>query len=469
MNSSGAMGQSTRRRAVATAARGRGDRPRTLTRSRGTTSSSASQGSSSLVESALDHVAQPAGAGGGRPRPPARPPAGVAGHRRRRPGPGHGDEGLGAHAGAFHQHQVGGGGRRAQPGQGHVGGLHVDCAAADAPGRSPRWPRRRPARRGHPGPAAPRPPARASPARRRWRRRAGRATARRAVRSASNSSTAAHASRMRVDGHAHPRRQPPQRARRGVAGQHPPTGHDHAGRIVAERSRASRPSPAPAPPGRPPRTGPRSGAVRSGAPAPTYRPLDAAAPGVGRSPWWARATVSGPWPPARFRHHAPLIALRRRDSHDRRVADHVPAAGRGARPVHLRELVAARDVGPHPAKRSEGASVRVCFILTCTEDEARQFLGPVDRAGARPTSTPIGPSCGPASSRSCRPSSTSARPARSRAWPRAGDPDEWRAIVATVAREKAWSRPMVPGPGDPAPYPGSPALAEPGSPAPAAS
>ena len=116
----------------------------------------------------------------------------------------------------------------------------------------------------------------------------------------------------------------------------------------------------------------------------------------------------------------------------------------------------------------EGASVRVCFILTCTEDEARQFLGPwpervltyvdPDRSFVRACELEELPAL--LHIRQTRQIEGAAQGWR---------PDEWRAIVATVAREKAWSRPMVPGPGDPAPYPGSPALAEPGSPAPAAS
>jgi hypothetical protein len=110
-----------------------------------------------------------------------------------------------------------------------------------------------------------------------------------------------------------------------------------------------------------------------------------------------------------------------------------------------------------------GASVRICFILTCTQDEARRFLGPwtermlvyvdPDRAFVK--------ACGLQE----LPALVHIRQnlqveAAAEGW----RPEEWRAIVTTVAREKRWSRPVVPAAGDPAPYPGTPALGAPREP-----
>jgi hypothetical protein len=37
-------------------------------------------------------------------------------------------------------------------------------------------------------------------------------------------------------------------------------------------------------------------------------------------------------------------------------------------------------------------------------------------------------------------------------------PEAWRRVVSMVAQDMWWSKPVVPAAGDPAPYPGSPAL-----------
>ena len=38
------------------------------------------------------------------------------------------------------------------------------------------------------------------------------------------------------------------------------------------------------------------------------------------------------------------------------------------------------------------------------------------------------------------------------------DPPEWRDAVSELAKAMSWTRPNIPGPADPKPYPGSPAL-----------
>jgi hypothetical protein len=104
-----------------------------------------------------------------------------------------------------------------------------------------------------------------------------------------------------------------------------------------------------------------------------------------------------------------------------------------------------------------GASVRTAFILTGTADEARQFCGPwVERilVFADPDRDFV-----KAAELEALPALFHLRQTRqfgglAQGW----QPDEWKAIVAQVARERHWSQPVIPAAGDPAAYPGSPAL-----------
>ena len=104
-----------------------------------------------------------------------------------------------------------------------------------------------------------------------------------------------------------------------------------------------------------------------------------------------------------------------------------------------------------------GASVRTCFVVTGTAEEARQFCGPwVERVliFADPDRTFV------------RDADLEALPALfhlrqnrefggiAQGW----QPQEWRAIAQLVAKERHWSSPIIPGPGMPAAYPGTPAL-----------
>lgn len=103
-----------------------------------------------------------------------------------------------------------------------------------------------------------------------------------------------------------------------------------------------------------------------------------------------------------------------------------------------------------------GADCRVAFIVAGTEDEARQFLGPIadeiltlcdpDRAlvtGAEVEQLPAflhiaqdGTVIG-----------------RAEGW----DPNAWRAVAVGLSRRMSWSYPIIPAAGDPVAYPGSPA------------
>jgi hypothetical protein len=104
-----------------------------------------------------------------------------------------------------------------------------------------------------------------------------------------------------------------------------------------------------------------------------------------------------------------------------------------------------------------GADCRVCFIVEGTEDEARQFLGPItdefltlsdeERAiakGAELTELPAflhiaheGTVVGSAEG-----------------W----NPPAWRAVAVGLGRRMSWSHPPIPAAGDPVAYPCSPAL-----------
>lgn len=107
-----------------------------------------------------------------------------------------------------------------------------------------------------------------------------------------------------------------------------------------------------------------------------------------------------------------------------------------------------------------GASVRTAFVVTGTVDEARQFCGPwVERllVYADPEREFV-----KAAELEALPALFHLRQNRqfggiAQGW----QPEEWRTIVTQVARERRWTHPVVPAPGDPAAYPGSPALGAP--------
>lgn len=104
-----------------------------------------------------------------------------------------------------------------------------------------------------------------------------------------------------------------------------------------------------------------------------------------------------------------------------------------------------------------GADVRVNFVVTCSSDEARAFLGPLaDRFLVY-----------------CDPDRTFVRglglhqlpafvfvrgdgsvPAVAQGW----NPLEWRAVAKEIAENTAWVAPAIPIAGDPSPFHGTPAL-----------
>lgn len=102
------------------------------------------------------------------------------------------------------------------------------------------------------------------------------------------------------------------------------------------------------------------------------------------------------------------------------------------------------------------ADVRAAFAVTGTADQAREFLGPwadrlltfadPDRELVKglgleylPAFVHIGPD--------------GTTNGAAEGW----DPLEWRAVADQLAKVMSWKRPSIPAPGDPVPYPGSPA------------
>jgi len=107
-----------------------------------------------------------------------------------------------------------------------------------------------------------------------------------------------------------------------------------------------------------------------------------------------------------------------------------------------------------------GASVRTCFVVTGTIDEARQFCGPwVDEVlvYADPDRAFV-----QAAELETLPALFQLRQNRqfggiAQGW----QPEEWRALSHQVAAERRWTKPVIPAAGDPVAYPGSPALGTP--------
>ena len=101
--------------------------------------------------------------------------------------------------------------------------------------------------------------------------------------------------------------------------------------------------------------------------------------------------------------------------------------------------------------------MRTNYVVTAGSDEARAFLGPL--AGEALVF------CDPARSfvkqlgLTTLPAFTFLRidgnvVAKAEGW----NPLEWRAVTDEVARTVAWSKPLIPAPGDPGAFAGTPAL-----------
>ncbi len=103
-----------------------------------------------------------------------------------------------------------------------------------------------------------------------------------------------------------------------------------------------------------------------------------------------------------------------------------------------------------------GADVRVNLVLTCTADEAKQFLGPLvdeflvfcdpSRAFVRGIGVGTLPALVFVQG--------NGNVASAEGW----DPHEWHRVAKIIADNTAWLPPNIPAAGDPSPFHGTPAL-----------
>jgi hypothetical protein len=103
-----------------------------------------------------------------------------------------------------------------------------------------------------------------------------------------------------------------------------------------------------------------------------------------------------------------------------------------------------------------GADVRVNLVVTCTAEEAKQFLGPLvdeflvfcdpTRAFVRGLGVGTLPALVFVQG--------NGTVAAAEGW----DPHEWHRVAKIIADNTAWLPPNIPGPGDPSPFRGTPAL-----------
>jgi hypothetical protein len=103
------------------------------------------------------------------------------------------------------------------------------------------------------------------------------------------------------------------------------------------------------------------------------------------------------------------------------------------------------------------ADCRVALLVTCTDEEAQQFLGPYAREFLTFTDPDRDAVKGLDLER--LPALVHIRQDLSVAGVAEGwHPDEWRVVTDQLSRVMSWSRPSIPTPRDPAPYDGTPAL-----------
>jgi hypothetical protein len=105
----------------------------------------------------------------------------------------------------------------------------------------------------------------------------------------------------------------------------------------------------------------------------------------------------------------------------------------------------------------QGSAARMCWLVTGPADDARTFLGPL----ARDFLTFADPDRAVVKSLGLErlPALVVVRADGTVAGAAEGwHPNQWRAVVNELARMTAWTRPEIPGPRDPVPFEGSPAL-----------
>jgi hypothetical protein len=104
----------------------------------------------------------------------------------------------------------------------------------------------------------------------------------------------------------------------------------------------------------------------------------------------------------------------------------------------------------------DDADCRVAIVVTCSSEEAEQFLGPYAKEflvfadPERRLAEALGITTLPALVHVRQDLSLAGA---AEGW----DPDAWRELTDNLSRAMGWTRPVVPAPTDPRPYPGTPA------------
>ena len=113
------------------------------------------------------------------------------------------------------------------------------------------------------------------------------------------------------------------------------------------------------------------------------------------------------------------------------------------------------DTSKRILQHFSGADCRICWILTCSVDDARRFLGPY----ADETLTFVDPTGDVVKGLGIEEAPAIALlrqdgqvTAKAQGW----DPDAWRDVAEAVAELTSWSRPAIPAAGDPVAYSGTP-------------
>jgi hypothetical protein len=115
------------------------------------------------------------------------------------------------------------------------------------------------------------------------------------------------------------------------------------------------------------------------------------------------------------------------------------------------------DAAAKVLRNFNGAAVRVNFVVTAGTDEARAFLGRL--AGEFLVLTDPSRALVKAVGLERLPAFVFIQQDRTvQGLAQGWDPAAWSEVCDTIAATTSWSRPMVPSPGDPTPFHGSPAL-----------
>ncbi|MEZ5227343.1 MAG: hypothetical protein R2710_11900 [Acidimicrobiales bacterium] len=136
------------------------------------------------------------------------------------------------------------------------------------------------------------------------------------------------------------------------------------------------------------------------------------------------------------------------------MAHLVPPAGGCARPVHARGAWILETAAAF-LRHYTPADIRVGWLVAADDDDCRRFMGPLAEefiTFADPDRTAI-----TALGVERLPALVHVRNDLTVRVANGWDPDVWRGIAELLSVELSWSRPMIPAPGDPMPYSGTPA------------